>query len=33
MRRLGSPDQTGMTLDEAIATLAGEAGPPDQKRR
>ena len=32
IRRLGSPDQTMMTLDEAIATLAGEAVPPDQKR-
>jgi threonyl-tRNA synthetase len=32
MRRLGSPDQTGMTLDAAIATLAEEAVPPDEKR-
>ena len=32
IRRLGSPDQTMMTLDEAIASLAGEAVPPDQKR-
>jgi threonyl-tRNA synthetase len=32
MRRLGSPDQTGMTLDAAIAVLAGEAVPPDEKR-
>ena len=32
IRRLGSHDQTMMTLQEAIATLAGEAVPPDQKR-
>ena len=32
IRRLGSPDQTMMSLDEAIASLAGEAVPPDQKR-
>ncbi|MEZ5872708.1 MAG: threonine--tRNA ligase [Nitratireductor sp.] len=32
MRRLGSPNQTSMTLDEAIAALAAEATPPDVKR-
>lgn len=32
MRRLGSPDQTVMTLDEAIASLKAEAVPPDLKR-
>ena len=32
MRRLGSPNQTSMTLDEAIAALASEATPPDIKR-
>ncbi len=28
MRRLGSPEQTGMTLDEAVAALITEAKPP-----
>ena len=32
LRRLGSKDQTAMNLDEAIATLRGEAVPPDLKR-
>ncbi len=32
MRRLGSQDQKVMTLDEAVAALAGEAMPPDLKR-
>jgi threonyl-tRNA synthetase len=32
MRRLGSQDQKVMTLDEAVAALAGEAVPPDLKR-
>ena len=32
IRRFGSPDQTMMTLDEAIATLKAEAVPPDQRR-
>ena len=31
IRRLGSPDQTVMSLDEAIATLRTEAVPPDLK--
>lgn len=31
IRRLGSRDQTSMTLDEAIASLTDEATPPDQK--
>jgi threonyl-tRNA synthetase len=29
VRRLGSPDQTVMTFDEALATLRTEATPPD----
>ena len=29
MRRLGSPDQTGLGLDEAMTALAAEAVPPD----
>jgi threonyl-tRNA synthetase len=29
LRRLGSTEQTVMTLDEAIAALAREATPPD----
>jgi threonyl-tRNA synthetase len=32
MRRLGSRDQTGMTLSEAITSLSEEATPPDIKR-
>ena len=32
IRRLGSQNQTSMTLDEAIASLADEATPPDIKR-
>jgi threonyl-tRNA synthetase len=32
IRRLGSPDQTSMGLDEALKQLAGEAAPPDLKR-
>lgn len=32
IRRLGSQDQTVMTLEEAIALLKTEATPPDQKR-
>ena len=32
MRRLGSQDQTVMTLDEAVAGLKDEAVPPDLKR-
>jgi threonyl-tRNA synthetase len=32
IRRLGSTDQTMMGLDEAIAQLADEALPPDQRR-
>ena len=32
IRRFGSPDQTMMTLDEAIAALKAEAVPPDQRR-
>jgi threonyl-tRNA synthetase len=32
MRRLGSRDQTGMTLSEAITILSEEATPPDIKR-
>ena len=31
VRRLGSQDQTVMTLDEAVRALAGEATPPDLK--
>ena len=29
VRRLGSADQVSLTLDEALAALAGEATPPD----
>ncbi|WP_369294410.1 His/Gly/Thr/Pro-type tRNA ligase C-terminal domain-containing protein [Escherichia coli] len=29
MRRLGSQQQTQLTLDEALAQLAAEASPPD----
>ena len=32
IRRLGSQEQTSLTLDEAIATLAEEATPPDVRR-
>jgi len=32
MRRLGSQDQTSMTLDAAVAALVDEATPPDVKR-
>jgi threonyl-tRNA synthetase len=32
IRRLGSPDQTSMTLDEALKALASEAITPDLKR-
>jgi threonyl-tRNA synthetase len=32
IRRLGSPDQTAMTLDEALKALAAEAVTPDRKR-
>jgi threonyl-tRNA synthetase len=32
IRRLGSPDQTTLTLDEALRLLAEEAVPPDLKR-
>ena len=32
IRRLGSKDQTSMTLDEAIAALTDEAMAPDVKR-
>ena len=32
VRRLGSRDQTSMTLDEAMAGLVGEAMPPDLRR-
>ncbi|MEO1748402.1 MAG: His/Gly/Thr/Pro-type tRNA ligase C-terminal domain-containing protein, partial [Pseudomonadota bacterium] len=32
IRRLGSRDQTPMTLDEAVASLAEEATPPDVRR-
>ncbi|CAH1666246.1 threonine--tRNA ligase [Chelatococcus asaccharovorans] len=32
IRRLGSPDQTSMTLDEALADLLREARPPDLSR-
>ncbi|MEO0544969.1 MAG: His/Gly/Thr/Pro-type tRNA ligase C-terminal domain-containing protein, partial [Pseudomonadota bacterium] len=32
IRRLGSRDQTPMTLDEAISSLSEEATPPDLKR-
>ncbi|MCB1449981.1 MAG: hypothetical protein KDJ67_07660, partial [Nitratireductor sp.] len=33
MRRLGSPNQTSMTLDEAIAQLSSEATAPDIRRK
>jgi threonyl-tRNA synthetase len=33
IRRLGSQNQTSMTLDDAIASLADEAMPPDLKRK
>ncbi len=33
IRRLGSPDQTGMTLAEAVATLEAESIAPDERRR
>ncbi|MCG6858593.1 MAG: threonine--tRNA ligase [Salaquimonas sp.] len=33
MRRLGSRDQQSLSLDEAVSLLAGEATPPDVKRR
>ena len=33
IRRLGSQQQTQMSLDEAVAMLAGEATPPDVRRR
>ena len=32
IRRLGSQNQTSMSLEEAIATLVDEATPPDLKR-
>ncbi|SCW39951.1 threonine--tRNA ligase [Ancylobacter rudongensis] len=32
IRRLGSPNQTAMTLDEALASLVAEASPPDTLR-
>ena len=32
IRRLGSPDQTPMSLKEALRALVGEAVPPDQRR-
>ena len=32
MRRLGSPDQVSMTMEAALAMLAGEAVPPDLRR-
>jgi threonyl-tRNA synthetase len=32
MRRMGSPDQTVMSLTDAIAALSAEATPPDLKR-
>ncbi len=32
VRRLGEKDQTSMALDQAVATLADEATPPDLKR-
>lgn len=32
IRRLGSPNQTTLTLDEALASLVAEAGPPDLQR-
>ena len=33
IRRLGSNDQTVLPLDEALALLAGEAMPPDLRRK
>ena len=33
VRRLGSKDQTSLSLDEALTTLSGEAVPPDLKRQ
>jgi threonyl-tRNA synthetase len=33
IRRLGSREQTSMPLDEAVASLAEEATPPDIARR
>jgi len=33
IRRLGSPDQTSMSLDEAIASLSDEAIAPDERRK
>ena len=32
IRRLGSPNQTTLTLDEALASLVAEASPPDTQR-
>ena len=32
IRRLGSPNQTALTLDEALASLVAEASPPDLQR-
>jgi threonyl-tRNA synthetase len=32
IRRLGSPDQTSMTLDDALRALAAEAITPDRRR-
>ncbi|UOK69931.1 threonine--tRNA ligase [Ancylobacter polymorphus] len=32
IRRLGSPNQTTLTLDEALASLVAEASPPDLER-
>ncbi|MPT22850.1 MAG: threonine--tRNA ligase [Starkeya sp.] len=32
IRRLGSPNQTTLTLDEALASLVAEASPPDLQR-
>jgi threonyl-tRNA synthetase len=32
IRRLGSPNQTTMSLDEALKTLAAEAVTPDRRR-
>ena len=33
IRRLGSPDQTSLSLDEAIASLSDEAIAPDERRK
>jgi len=33
LRRLGGADQTVLSLDDAVATLAAEATPPDQARK